>query len=421
LLFPYGEDNTNLLTAAPEFRDRGLGALRRAEDGSVYLELGVHTKQARTLRVRIQEQGQVIGSFVENGFGETSNDSVESSILQARNAIFDEELYYELYREARHLTNRGVRSANDAILVPFEEHKQIIFDLVTSDTIGSEENKQDEQPESHLHHNRLSKALSLVSRILLSHSHRQNYNRRTQPQPPLTERKPPRVIYSILRPLLALLQQQSALVSLTDFFNEIAAVMKKAALSYMVERPASVVDVPSMLAWNKATNSPLVESLATMISAPLHAQFTVNLPSKSSIIAYVRSHALGTEYKVSIIAAPNSPLSQTQKDSIFTSAEGVEEHILHLLSIDLISIVTVEDRRWEVTSLHEGQLSTEPAPNGIHQVLFLAVGRRMLQIKCSGPNAGGEIVETVHEWTADTVGSRGLVEEIKNLGSVGEN
>ncbi|MCJ1243313.1 RNA polymerase II mediator complex subunit [Trapelia coarctata] len=401
--------------AAPEFRDRGLGALRRSEDGSVYLDLGIQANHAHKLRIRIQERGQAIGSFTESGLGETTKDSVESSILQARNAIFDEELYHELYREARHLTNRGVRSTNDAILVPFEEDKQIIFDLVTPDTIVSEERKQNVPLEGHLNHDRLSKALALASKILLSHSHRQNYNRRTQPQQPLTERKPPRVIYSILRPLLALLQQQSALESLKNFLEEIAAVMKNAALGFSFQRPDKVLDIPSMLASNKATNSPLVESLANTISAPLQAQFTINFPSTSSIITYVRTHAQGTEYKVSITAAPNSPLSQTQQDSIFTSAEGVKEHILHLLTIDLVSIVTVENKRWEITSPHEGQLSTEPALNGVHQVLSLVITRRMLQIKCSGPNAGGEIFETVHEWTADTMGSRGFVAEIKNL------
>ena len=391
--------------------------MRRAEDGSVYLDLGIQAEHAHSLRVRIQERGQVIGSSTENYFGETTNDSVESSILQARNAIFDEELYHELYREARHLTNRGVRSTNDAILVPFEEDKQIVFDLITPDTM-SEAHRENKPIESHLSHDRLSKAIALASRILLSHSHRQNYNRRTQPQPPLTERRPPRVIYSILRPLLALLQQQSALQSLKNFLGELTVIMKNAALRFTVEAPESALDVSSMLASNKVTNSPLVESLAHVISAPMHAQFTVNLPSKALIIVYVRSHTQGTEYKVSITAAPNSPLSQTQQDSIFASIEGVEEHILHLLTIDLVAIVAGEDKRWKISSLHVGQLDTEPALNGIPQVLRLGVARRMLQFNCSGPNAGGEIVETAHEWTADSMGGGGLVEEIKKLGSM---
>lgn len=405
--------------AAPEFRDRGLAALRRAEDGSVTLDLGIHTKEARTLRVRIQEQGQIIGSSSNKGLHDSARDSVESAILQARNAIFDEELYHELYRETRHLTNRGVRSINDAILVPFEDDKHIVFDLVKQDTIILEERKQNEQPESRLKYDQLSNTFVLASRMLLSHAHRQNHNRRTQPQPPMTERKPPRLLYSIIQPILSLLQQQSAVKSLNSLIESMAAIMKHAALSCSVERPQSMVDIPSMLAVNKAANAPLVESLANMISAPLQAQFTVNLPSTSSIIRTdVRTHVRGTEYKVSITASPNSPLSQTQQESIFTSAEAVEEHLLHLLTVDLVSLVTVEDKRWEVISLHEGQLSTRPDLNGAYQVLLVSLTRRILQITCSGPKAGGDIGETVREWTPDTVGRRGLIEEIRELGSM---
>lgn len=405
--------------AAPEFRDRGLAALRRAEDGSVTLDLGIHSKEARILRVRIQEQGQIIGSSPNNRLPDSAQDSVESAILQARNAIFDEELYHELYREARHLTNRGVRSINDAILVPFEDDKHIVFDLVKQDTIILEERKQNDQPESRLKYDQLSNTFVLASRLLLSHAHRQNYNRRTQPQPPMTERKPPRLLYSILQPILSLLQQQSALKSLNSLIEAMATIMKHAAMSFSVEGPRSIVDIPSMLAANKATNVPLVESLANMISAPLQAQFTINLPSTSSIIRTdVRTHVRGIEYKVSITASPNSPLSQTQQESIFTSAEAVQEHILHLLTVDIVSLVTVEDKRWEVISLHEGQLSTRPDLNGVYQVLSVSLTRRMLQITCSGPSAGGEIGETVREWTLDTVGCRGLMEEIRGLGSM---
>lgn len=410
------EDCTNLHIAAPEFRDRGLGALRRAEDGSVYLDLGMHTKPTHTLRVRIQKRGQVIGSSTDHRIGNTANVSVESSILQARNGLFDEELYHELYREARHLTNRGVRSTNDAILIPFEEDKQIIFDLVTPDATVPEERRQNESLEGRLNYQHLPQALVLASRILLSNAHRQNHNRRTQPQPPLTERKQPRILYSILRPLLAMLQQQSALESLKNFVEQVASVMKNAGLRYSVECPKSVIDIPTMLASRKATAVPLVESIANMISMPLQAQFTIALPFTSSIIRiYVRTHVQGTEYKVSITAFPTSPLSQTQLESIFTSVESVEEHILHLLTLELLSIVKVEDRRWEILSLHEGQLSTRPDLRGMYQVLSLSLARRILQVKCSAPNAGGEIVETVHVWTANSVNRRGLVEEIKAI------
>jgi hypothetical protein len=54
----------------------------------------------------------------DNAAAAASFPPVEDLIVQARNAIFEEELFHELAREARTLTNRGVRTRDATIMLP---------------------------------------------------------------------------------------------------------------------------------------------------------------------------------------------------------------------------------------------------------------------------------------------------------------
>ena len=401
------------ITAASEFRTRGLAALRRAEDGSVNLDLGITAQTTRSLRVRIQKQGQIMASSLGESTTAVRHESIDSSILKARNAIFDEELYHELSREARNMANRGIRSTSDTITIPWEDESQIIIDLVDPGSITS----NGEAIPLDSFYQRLCKMLALAARILLSHAHRQNHNRRTQLPPPLTDRKMPRPIYSILRPLLALLQQHSAMWRLENFIDDLRLILANASLDITAESPGAVLDISSVI-HPASTKMPLVDALANIVSAPLHSQFTIKMPAVSSELRiHIRTHIQGSEYKVEFFALASSSLSQMQPENIFTSLEEVEDHILHLVLLSLISLIHNDDLKWKVVSAHEGQLSTEEGLDGLHKVLSLYLDREGLRISCIGAKAAGAPLETSHRWARETVSRMGLLETIRSLDS----
>ena len=202
--------------AYADFRDRGLAALRRDEEGNLSLDRGLKAGRYRRLRVRILQRGAPIASSTvkkQNSEGESS--ATAKQILQARDSIFDEELQHEIHREARNLLSQDVRCKGSRVLIPFERDKQVEVDLV-----DVEEVSEDAHLESHI----ASDTMIIALRLLLSQAHRQNLRNRSQIPPPLRgEGTRPRPIYAILTPIVETLSQGQDPISILSKISESSA------------------------------------------------------------------------------------------------------------------------------------------------------------------------------------------------------
>ncbi|MCJ1484759.1 RNA polymerase II mediator complex subunit [Schaereria dolodes] len=396
--------------AAPDFRDRGLAALRRAENGDIELDLGIRASEPRVLRVQVQLSGKTIAS--SGSIDQISGDhkSIEASILQARNDIFDEELHHELYREARNLTNRGVRCIGDTIVISQEDDMQITIGLVPR------ENGISEEPETTMAPS-LASMIAIALRILLSHAHRQNLNRRSQPPPPLTERRPPRPIYSILRPILAHLQHHSVQKSTQSFLQQIIGIFSKAGLVLDIKESTNSFDLSAISKAAITSGAPLASTLVSSLSAPLHSSTALNLPSASALASacitlHTRTHVYGTEYKATIDSSlPNSTLSSLPQESHFASVEELETHVLHLLMVDLVDTLERSEgvRRWKAENAHLGTLMSSGEGKKGGKGLTVIVARGRLEIKWTSlgeRGSGGS-----HVWRVDGIEDK----EMKDL------
>lgn len=116
--------------SAAEYKNKGMGALRRGEDGDVVMDdvatTGSHGKAM--LRVRVLENGEVKGSSVQ--FGNKRSGSVKDMIQRARNFIYEDELFFEITREARLMANLGVRTSEDAVTIDLGGGRSIAIDMV---------------------------------------------------------------------------------------------------------------------------------------------------------------------------------------------------------------------------------------------------------------------------------------------------
>lgn len=222
----------NRAIATPRFRDRGLAALRRGEDGTINLDLGTHGANARTLRVRLQERGSTVASAFDIGTVQPDDASIEGAVLQARNSLFDEELFHELHREARISINRGIQCINGTIILPLDLDRVVILDLISTDekqvatTMELDEPRDDED---------LPQFIILALRILLCHAHRQNYKRRSNIPLPLTERRPPRPMCAMLRPILAHFSYHSCARNMQKFLLDLSRAFAPPTLTFNVE------------------------------------------------------------------------------------------------------------------------------------------------------------------------------------------
>ena len=401
--------------AAAEYRDRGLAALRRNEDGSLFLDLGPQALVSRRLRVTIKQRSQTTASFLAGMDVKNEDQSVEGSIRRARNAIYDEELYHEMYREARSLTNRGIQCMTEGINIPLEGERILTVDLAESYVA---ENEVTEGASPYFTDRYLARAFSLACQLLLSHAHRQNYNLRTRQPPPLTERKPPRPVYSILRPLLALLQQQSAVNNHSSFLQSVSAILEGAGLTMIAEPPTGVLGVLGTMDLKTSTDEPLMETLAVATCSPLQTQSKLTMPSASSfLMVHIRTHVQGTEFKIVINTPPNSSLAQLPQETSFTSATEMENHVLHLLTLDLVSLISAENKRWQVLSLHEGQLSTGTSADGRLEVLTISLEKSKLLVNCYATNKDGDVVRSSVSFIPGTEDNLAFRDVVRTIGA----
>jgi len=207
------------LEGAANFRNLSMAALRRGQDGSILLDGGMGP-DPKALRVRIRSYGQLASSTVPILIEDES--PVQFRILQARNTVFSLELWQELTREARTLLDFDVSFEEDTIVCPFTHDKQIILDLVSLD---------ENQPVIPHSDNKLADGLLLGFQLLLSHSHRQNYHRRTIPPPPLKATKEELPVYSLIRPVLTRLNHQKSIDSMQTLMKSTTRTLKSAGLS----------------------------------------------------------------------------------------------------------------------------------------------------------------------------------------------
>ena len=389
--------------------------MRRTENGHIDLDLGLRAPVSRTLRVQVHQGTQIIASSVARKGNQVEDTSIENSILQARNDIFDEELYHELHREARSMTNRGVRCTGNTVLLPMGTDQQVILDLVPTDgdtievkdTFGTEDD--------------IAEAILVASKILLSHAHQQMANRRHQPPPPLVERRPPRPLYSILRPILAHLQHRSASSKTQKFLEGLSMVLAKANLDLILDFSRSHKELSKILTTSANTHQPYIETLVNSMSAPLHSSMLLNLPTTTSQLAlHIRTNTTGTEYKINVnTAMPDTPLSFIPAESHFSTAADMEEHIMHLLTLDLISLIETSSDcgGWSATSPLTGRLSIDRGVDGYSQLLVLSLERDHLDLSWSGGSDTARLNESC-VWGEIDNGSgepRGLIEMAKRI------
>ena len=426
--FPEGKEYTSsgppMLThflAAPEFRDRGLAALRRGEGGAVDLDLGLNAPARQILRSQLVSHGQVIASSTKAFSTRFQDDSVESMILEARNHIFDEELYHELLREARKMTNRGIQCTADSIVLSLEEDRQILIGLVPPESLESEEigtSRQLAWQDAHL-----PDIIVSSLRILLCHAHQGNLKQRSQAPPPLTERKQPRSLYPILRPILAVLQHQSSLKRLCALLDKLRIVLGRADVILEVNKRQTAFDAIKTLSQKVNSDSSTADALVDLFLSPLLSVIHISLPTPAlGLDIHVRTQSIqGTEYRINYVNPSGSVSARLRTESIFMTAQEVEDHVLHIFMTELVSKISSELRSWEVSAFHDGELRTQPDQDGRQQIISLSLTSNQLRVAWSSTGGKLEDFTKIYNWTASTSKTKGLLAVIRDIDSENTN
>lgn len=199
-----------------EYHDPGECALRRNDDGSMSFQ----TAQKRTKVVRVNLYNVVNGERVYQGCSEVvdlikKEQGVHDEIKNARNLLFEEELFYEMAKEARGLVSHRVRIVNGKIVIKlYDEVLEIEF--VDPDGPNPVANMNlpgivvdEEMPDvsAQSEYPKISNRANLMNaafHILLCYAHRKNLETKASDPPPInTKESKTRSTLYILRPLIA--------------------------------------------------------------------------------------------------------------------------------------------------------------------------------------------------------------------------
>ncbi|KAJ5151578.1 hypothetical protein N7492_009873 [Penicillium capsulatum] len=362
------------MEATPVFRDRGLASLRRGEDGRLVLDKGLVPAGVRFVRVRVKQGSEISSSTMPRDLASINAESVEQRILQARDSVFEEELFQELNREARAMASCGVTTRQNLIQVPVSDDVHILVDLV--------DDVDDVDQDSPGPNNALADGLAHSFRLLLAFAHRQNLHRRIQIPAPLTTKRRPTPEYHLIRPALAYLQHLSHVRWLEAFLDDIQEVLR-----------ASCLDIPeyttNTFSGQKPTSAPTLESLVGQFLTPIESVFQGGLRSaRGSFRVAVRTNLsappFGTQFDVSF---SYSPISDLKSPGQMGLPFEVESAIAHFLLLDVVCSVSSKDlpngdkestRNWKPIYPHLGELLLPSDNPEKHKKLKISLSRHGL-------------------------------------------
>ena len=425
--------------AAAPFRSRGFAALRRTEDGSLRLDQGAVPSSPVSIRVSVirGDQSIAVSSIPRSKI--SSPDSVNEQILQARNTLFEEELFYELGREARLLANQGATMSQNQISMPISDESHVQVDLVGLDAHNSPEDLVSDQP--------IANGIAVALRILLSHAHEQALRRRSQPPAPLSVKARPLPEYALLRPVIAHLRHAEQTSTLSNLLKSFAATLSTATLSCTAESSSSA----AQQFFHRTTPEPQPDQSPELVASlikPISTTFSFHLPSEQtldiSMTTNLNPPTFGTDFSLTPQHHPLAyPLISLTIPSLprLSSLAELESLLIHILTIDLVSMVIA-------SSPHEGSGPTSPVDPTEPESLYegrenvwtsqephsgvISLGRRSVTLKVVQDTLavrylrGDEAV--IYSWTADgerqvlengtqTEIARSLLEAVGELGS----
>ena len=225
------------------------------------------------MRVRIYSNDEQTGcSIIPSAVAD--NAPVESRIRQARNVIFEAELWHELNRESRTLQAVGVRCKDDTIICPISPTKNIILDLIYLDNYTPEPSGNDDK---------LAEGISLTLHLLQSCAHRQNFVRRTKPPGPLTSFKRANAPYALLRSLITRANHQSSLSRVHALFNGLCSILTTISRSPRLDY--TVTEFPLELQPNLAPT----ETTVFALFEHLYGQVTLNISESCTLSMKIRT------------------------------------------------------------------------------------------------------------------------------------
>ncbi|KJX92355.1 RNA polymerase II mediator complex component SRB4 like protein [Zymoseptoria brevis] len=257
--------------SAGEFARRDLAALLPGEDGGIALERGVGTKP-KGIKVVLKRDGRVVGSSRLPAMPDEEETTLEARIRHARDSLYDEELFHEMVREARTLTSMGVEMRSSTLSFVPASNASLRIEL---ELVLLEDAKQLEDTTLH-HLDDLAQATLLAARLLLGQAHREKIKQKTEPPPPMSDRKDETPILAIIRPILLVFTHHTFCQRLNTYATNIETLLGNADINATVKSANFTFSLPDDL--SSTTSESIINAI---FLRPLTATASIAIPTPS--------------------------------------------------------------------------------------------------------------------------------------------
>ena len=402
--------------AAPKFRNRGFAVLRSDQDGQLRLDQGIAAGKRHSVQVTIYQDDRVKGRSRVSADHSTDT-TLAATVANLRRSLFEEELFFEIGREARAIANQGVAVVGKTITANIIGSKKIEIELVDSGEHSSHTESEEDD---------LADAMVLCLRGLLSKGHEQSLARRSQPPAPLTPKAAPVPEYALLRPLLSHTRQQSLVITLKSYCESVKAIMDTAGLAYSVNCSSATSIEPT------AGKQHHHEIFLGALLAPAHSSIKIVMPTKRTFEINIKTHLAPPAFGTVFSASPIEYGSDTLTPPRMSTVDAVKAAVRHVLTTDIVELITSAKsleyeigQRWTSNGRYSGELRSHDA-SILVQVretdLGPSLGLRYLRRKGPGTPVGvqtwvwqGDQMLKLSAGTREVEEPRKLVEVLKEL------
>lgn len=378
--------------ARGEFQVRGLAALRADRNGHVAIDSTCVTAPL-TVRVRIMRDGQVVGVSRAPQRTATNSTDIDAKIRQARDAIFEEELFHEMLQETRLLRSSGVEVVKDAIRIPRDRpvendsrHEHVLIDMIPVSNVPTSVSLSESQS---------ADIIAMSCRLLLSNEHRRRFEKRSQAPAALSASTQPLSTAFILRPVIAAMQHYETLDIVNTYAQSLKVCLASAGVHFSIQKP--------MLLTEALTSAQSATDLAAFVIAPLRSSSKMALAVREAEQESVTSTA--DEISIQIITDSHaSPIRSSFDVNWLQSEETVslldigalKSSLDYKLASILASQIASRLAGWKHVDRQGTITKSEPDYSRHDKAISISVGHRQND---HAPNLCISRGDKTHSWS----------------------
>lgn len=368
------------------------------------------------MRLRIFQHGREVASFSGNS-KDQSDASLEQEILNARDDIYDSELFHELRREAQLLTNQGVQCTHDTIVLPYDKDKQIEISLPPTHDSPTE-------PSDNHTETALLKDLLLTFRLLLSQAHLQSLEERSQPPPPIQGGPQARPVYAILKPILEILSHRTHVLGVDSILRRLQGSMRKTGLPFNIS--TSRVDSQTS---SVPPGSSRPQAVADFIASLINTQFDLSFPDSASsstedltikVSTSIAPPTFGTRYEV---FQASEKVTSNSTNTTFSALNDlqleIEYRLQSILRLHVLSIPGWKDAKLGARWIHRESRKG----GGVKEDVAIDVERGEVKVavmrKDGVNNRGGQSSKRAFLWSGEDGGEKRSLKDVLAVSSEG--